>query len=103
MPEFSNSFKGNDCHKILTKDELIRAIRFSIAAEYEAIQMYEQIANSVDDENSKAILSEIADDEKVHAGSFLELLEKLSPEEKEFYEEGRKEFHEVVGKNHGRK
>ena len=39
MPEFGNPFSGISKDRKLTKEELIRAIRFMIAAEYEAIQL----------------------------------------------------------------
>ena len=70
MPEFSNPFviKKND--RTLTKEELIRAIRFNIAAEYEAVQLYTQLAESIDNKDAKKILEEIAEDEIVHAGNF---------------------------------
>ena len=48
MPEFSNPFNGNKCERKLTKEELIRAIRFNIASEYEAIQLYDQLAESIE-------------------------------------------------------
>ncbi|MCJ7656703.1 MAG: rubrerythrin, partial [Candidatus Atribacteria bacterium] len=37
MPEFGNPFSGLKKDRKLTNEELIRAIRFMIAAEYEAI------------------------------------------------------------------
>ena len=46
MPEFANPFSGNRMERRLDRGELIRTIRFSIAAEYEAVQFYEQIAES---------------------------------------------------------
>ena len=39
MPEFGSPFSGLKNDRKLTKDELIRAIRFMVAAEYEAVQM----------------------------------------------------------------
>ena len=48
MPEFSNPFTILKNDRKLTKEELIRAIRFMIAAEYEAIQLYMQLAASTD-------------------------------------------------------
>jgi len=48
MPNFGNPFSGLAKEKKLTKEELIRAIRFMVAAEYEAIQMYMQLAESTD-------------------------------------------------------
>jgi hypothetical protein len=38
MPEFGSSFSGLASNRKLTEEELIRAIRFMVAAEYEAIQ-----------------------------------------------------------------
>ena len=68
MPEFSNAFNGLKHEKKLTEEELIRAIRFMIAAEYEAIQLYTQLAESTDNELAREVLYDIADEEKVHAG-----------------------------------
>jgi len=96
MPEFSNAFSGNKFDRKLTKDELIRAIRFSIASEFEAIQLYEQLKESIDDECSKKVLEEISQDEKVHVGNFNYLLEKLSPEDKKYSDEGRIEAKEII-------
>ncbi len=75
----------------LTKEELVRAIRFSIAAEYEAIQIYTQLADSTDDRLAREVLRSVANEERVHAGEFLRLLRELSPNEEEFYAEGARE------------
>lgn len=96
MPEFATPFKGNANPKKLSEKELIRAIRFSIASEFEAIQLYEQLEDSIEDENSKKLLHEIADDEKVHVGNFLHLLKMLSPEEECHYKEGWEEAVKVI-------
>ena len=94
MPEFTNPFVVKNCEKKLDTEELIRAIRFSIASEYEAIQIYDQIADSIEDKFAKKVLKDIADEEKVHAGEFLKVLKILSPEEFEFYAHGRHEVEE---------
>ena len=94
MPEFSTPFTGNNCEKKISKDELIRTIRFSIASEYEAIQLYEQTIHSTSDELVKEVMQDIADEEKVHVGEFLKLLKILSPDEFVFYAEGKKEVEE---------
>jgi rubrerythrin len=44
MPEFGSPFSGLATNRKLTDAELIRAIRFMVAAEYEAIQLYMQLA-----------------------------------------------------------
>jgi len=96
MPEFGSPFSGLAAERRLTKEELIRAIRFMIAAEYEAVQLYMQLAESTDDELAIQVLRDIADEERVHAGEFLRLLKELAPDEEKFYEEGAKEVEDEI-------
>jgi len=96
MPEFANPFAGLANDRKLTEEELIRAVRYMVAAEYEAVQLYMQLAESTDDELAKAVLVDIADEEKVHAGEFLRLLKELAPDEEEFYQEGYEEVEEII-------
>lgn len=94
MPEFSTPYNGKKLDRKLTQEELIRTIRFSIAAEFEAIQLYEQIAETTDNEQVKEIMLDIADEEKVHVGEFLHILKSVSPDDEKFYDEGEKEAKE---------
>ena len=96
MPEFCNPFSVLKSDRKLTNKELVRAIRFMIAAEYEAIQLYQQTAESTDDELAKKVLIDIANEEKEHAGEFLRLLRELDPEEEKFYKEGYDEVEEMI-------
>ena len=98
MPEFGNPFSVLKAEKNLSHEELVRAIRFLVSAEYEAVQLYIQLAESTDNELAKAVLKEIADEERVHAGEFLRLLMELDPEEEKFYKEGYKEVEEKIKK-----
>lgn len=98
MPEFANPFAGNAREKKLTKQELIRAIRYMVSAEYEAVQLYMQLADSTDDELAVEVLKDIADEERVHAGEFLRLLKHLAPDEEAFYQEGCEEVEELMEK-----
>ena len=98
MPDFGNPFSGLAKDRKLTKDELIRAIRFMIAAEYEAIQLYMQLAESTDNKLAQEVLKDIADEERVHAGEFLRLLRELAPDEEKFYAEGYEEVEEEIEK-----
>ena len=91
MPEFGSPFSGLALDRKVTKSELVRAVRFMIAAEYEAVQLYMQLAESTDDELAKEILVDIANEERVHAGEFLKLLYHLEPEEEKYYKEGFEE------------
>ena len=98
MPEFSQPFEVLKNDRKLTDSELVRAIRFMISAEYEAISLYEQLAESTDNELAKEVLYDIADEEKEHAGEFLKLLSVLKPDEEEFYRHGYDEVKEMIGK-----
>ena len=98
MPDFGTSFSGLAHDRKLTHEELIRAIRFMIAAEYEAVQMYTQLAESTDNKLAIEVLKDIADEERVHAGEFLRLLKQLAPDEEKFYDEGAEEVEEEIDK-----
>jgi rubrerythrin len=98
MPEFGNPFAGMKAPRLLTKEELIRAIRQMVAAEFEAVQMYMQLAESTDVKLAKEVLVDIADEERVHAGEFLRLLTELAPDEAKFYKKGYAEVEEFIGK-----
>ncbi|MBI5583592.1 MAG: rubrerythrin [Deltaproteobacteria bacterium] len=98
MPEFSNPFAILKNDRKLTREELIRAIRFMVAAEYEAIQLYQQTAESTDHKLARAVLLDVANEEKEHAGEFLRLLQALDPEEETFYKTGYEEVEELIAK-----
>lgn len=99
MPSFASPFSVLAKDKKLTHEELVRAIRFMVAAEYEATQMYMQLAESIDHPLAVQVLTEIANEERVHAGEFLRLLHELAPDEARLYEEGAKEVEERIRKN----
>ena len=98
MPEFGTPFSELAKDREITKEELIRAIRFMVAAGYEAIQMYMQLAESTDNKLAQEVIKDIADEERVHAGDFLRLLKELAPDEQKFYEEGAAEVEEEIAK-----
>jgi rubrerythrin len=98
MPGFGSPFSGLANDRMLTHDELIRAIRFMIAAEYEATQLYTQLAESTDNKLAVKVLKEIADEELVHVGEFLRLLRKLAPNEEKLYAKGAKEVEGIIKK-----
>lgn len=98
MPEFGSPFSGLANGRKLTHEELVRAIRFMVAAEYEATQMYTQLAESTDNELAVEVLKDIANEELVHAGEFLRLLHALAPDEEKLYAKGAKEVEEEIKK-----
>jgi rubrerythrin len=98
MPDFGTPFSGLKSDRKLSTEELIRAVRFMVAAEYEAVQLYMQLAQSTGSKLAAEVLRDIADEERVHAGEFLRLLRELAPDEESFYEEGAGEVEEMIAK-----
>lgn len=96
MPEFSSAFSGLASDRKVTHSELVRAIRFMIAAEFEAVQLYMQLAESTDNQAAIAVLKDISHEELEHVGEFQRLLFELAPEEKAIYEEGAEEVEEML-------
>jgi len=98
MPGFASPFTGVAHDRKLTDEELIRALRFMVAAEYEAIQLYMQLAESIDNPLAIEVLKDIADEERVHAGEFMRLLHEIAPDEQEHYARGAAEVEEEIEK-----
>jgi len=99
MPGFGDPFTGLSLDRPLSKEELIRSVRFMIAAEFEAIEMYTRVAEATSDEKIKKLILDIADEEKVHVGEFGEILLTLDPKEKEHIEEGLNEAKDILKKS----
>ena len=69
-----------------------------VAAEYEATQLYMQLAESTSNQMVVEVLKDIANDEIVHAGEFLRLLKELAPDEEKFYAQGAREVEKEIKK-----
>ncbi len=91
MPNFGDPLTGLNLDRTLEKEELIRAIRFMVSAEYEAVEMYGKVHDATTDEKIKKAIMSIIEEEKVHAGEFMRMLAYLDPQEVDFYQEGAKE------------
>ncbi len=58
MPELANPFPGMATDKRLTPEEVV-------AFEFEAVQIYMQLAKSIDNELVQEVLKDISDEERV--------------------------------------
>ncbi len=87
-----------DLEKIGKKDVDRQALRVAIIAELDAVSLYEQLAQSVDNQDVKKVLLDIAKEEKTHVGEFQALLLKIDREQAQELEKGRKEVEEITGK-----
>jgi rubrerythrin len=76
--------------------ELARAIMQDIAAELDAVAVYQAHIDATDDERAKKVLAHIRDDEKEHVGEFLALLEILDPRQAEYIKKGKVELAELL-------
>jgi len=81
----------------LSKEEILEAIRLNIIAELDAVSLYEQLANYIQDENIKKVFLDIAKEEKTHVGEFLALLKSFDPEQASELASGAKEVEGLTG------
>lgn len=96
MPDFGDPFAGNNLDRRLSEKETERCIRFAMSAEFEAVQIYEQIADATNDDRVRKVMLDIAKEERVHAGEFLALLKKVRPEESDELDEGEQEVEGIL-------
>lgn len=96
MPEFLNPFTGVVPDRKMTKEELVRAIRQDLAAEHEAVHLYLAHADATDHPLAKAVLTDIANEERVHAGEFARLIAILTGDEDAFLAKGAKEVDDAA-------
>ena len=95
--EFSNPF-GTMVPRKMNAAELVRAIMQDIAAELDAVALYQAHIDATDDERAKKVLAHIRDDEKEHTAELLALLEIMEPKQAEYLKKGKTEVAEILGK-----
>jgi rubrerythrin len=79
----------------LDNREMARALRMAIAAEHEAVHLYELIADKSTDKKIKKVMQDIADEEKVHVGEIEVILASVDSDNPEKRAEGRDEASEI--------
>jgi len=72
-------------------------LRGAIIAELDAINLYEEMASMTKNKDIKAILIDVANEEKTHVGEFLSLLLKYDKKQMEELKKGEKEVEEILG------
>lgn len=83
--------------KNVLKENLDKEIlRAGMIAELDAVSFYEQMAAMTDDRHIKAVLLDIAREEKTHIAEFEALLLKIDKEQVEESEKGKKEVEELI-------
>jgi len=87
MPTFLYNPNGEIKSRKLTHEELIGAVRYTIAAEFEAIEVYMQLAESTDNEMVKRVMRSVADEERAHVNEFLKILDEIDPRDETLFAE----------------
>lgn len=83
----------------VSKEDIDKQIlRAGIIAELDAINLYEQMAGLAKDADIKAILLDIAKEEKTHIGEFQALLLRFDPQQGLELEAGAEEVEEELSK-----
>ena len=72
-------------------------LRAAIIAELDAVSLYEQLAFMTDNPHIKAVLLDVAKEEKTHVGEFQALLLKLDTEQEAELAHGKEEVEEITG------
>jgi len=73
-------------------------LRGAIIAELDAINLYEQMASLTNKKDIKAILMDVAKEEKTHVGEFQALLLLFDTQQKKELEAGAKEVQKELSK-----
>jgi len=73
-------------------------LRAAIIAELDAVSLYEQLAAMTDNPHIRAVLLDVAKEEKTHVGEFQAMLLKLDAEQVEELAHGLEEVEEITGK-----
>ncbi|MCL6621978.1 MAG: rubrerythrin [Syntrophobacterales bacterium] len=86
-----------DLSKVSAAERNKEILRAAIIAELDAINLYEQLAALTDDPHIRAVLLDVAKEEKTHVGEFQALLLKWDQEQVEELAHGREEVEEITG------
>jgi rubrerythrin len=85
-----------DLEEVKKEDKDKEIVRVGMIAELDAVNLYEQLAALAEREEIKAVLLDIAKEEKTHMGEFQTLLLRLDKEQVEELEKGREEVEEML-------
>ncbi|MCP3105391.1 demethoxyubiquinone hydroxylase family protein [Myxococcus sp. K15C18031901] len=80
----------------MTDTELARSIRLNIEAELDAINLYAAHIDATDNEEAKAVLRHVMDEEREHAALFWQLIARLDPEQAQHAQEAVEKFKLII-------
>ena len=89
-----------DMKKVRKEDVKKEVLRVAIIAELDAINLYEELASMVDDEDIRKVFMDVAQEEKTHVGEFRTLLMAEDKEQHNEIRKGKEEVEELTGKKY---
>ena len=87
-----------DLSKVSKENVDKEILRVGIIAEFDAINLYEQLAAKTENSDIKKVILDIAKEEKTHVGEFQALLLSLDRQQAEELAAGEKEVEKETGK-----
>ncbi|OPZ82358.1 MAG: Ubiquinone biosynthesis protein COQ7 [bacterium ADurb.Bin429] len=94
--DFTDPFVGR-ARRTLSDAELAQAIRLDMAAELDAINLYQAHLEATDNPVARRVIQHIMEEEKEHLVEFAQLLYQLDPIQAEHAAEAAREFAEAGG------
>lgn len=85
-----------DLSKLSKEKRDLEILRLAIIAELDAISLYEQLAESTENEDIKKVLLDVAKEEKTHVGEFQTMLLMYDEEQVKELEHGKEEVEELL-------
>ena len=98
MFNFNNNYNTEITNSIMTFDTLQKA-RQDLIGEITAVIEYDAHIHSTNDKNARQVWEHIKNEELVHIGELLALINYLDPEQKQFVQKGINEFYETQKNN----
>jgi rubrerythrin len=75
----------------------IKMLRLAIIAELDAVNFYDQLSEMASNSQVSKLFLDISREEKVHAGEFETLMERIDPDYEKAEKEGEKEVDDLLG------
>jgi len=87
-----------ELNQINKEDRDLEILRIAMIAELDAVSFYEQLAAMTDNPDVKAVLQDVAREEKTHVGEFQTMLLELDEEQVDELIKARNEVKELLEK-----
>ena len=95
MFNFNNSY-GYDANGVMMNFDTLQKARQDLIGEIQAVIEYDSHLHSTNDKMAREVWKQIKNEELVHVGELLGLLNYLDPTQKQFLQKGLAEFADLL-------